>query len=98
VAEARPRAAGEYSAPSDAPAAAKAEDDSGRVRLAVTPGDASVYVDDEFWGQARRTGSLILRTGPHAIEIVRPGFVPERRELTVGGGETLDVRIDLQRQ
>ena len=70
---------------------------TGRLRLEVRPDDASVYVDDEFWGNARDTKSLILRAGVHAIEIVRPGFATARREVEVVRGETSDVLVELDR-
>ena len=63
----------------------------------MRPDDASVYVDDEFWGNARDTKSLILRAGVHAIEIVRPGFATARREVEVVRGETSDVLVELDR-
>jgi hypothetical protein len=71
---------------------------TGRVRLEVRPDDASVYVDDEFWGTARETKSVTLRSGRHTIELVRPGFEVARREVDVVTGETSDVQVELQRR
>jgi len=71
--------------------------DTGRVRLEVRPEDASVYVDDEFWGSAGDTKFLTLRSGRHSIELVRPGFEVERREVEVVRGETSDVLVELRR-
>jgi hypothetical protein len=70
---------------------------TGRIRLEVRPDDASVYVDDEFWGNAGETKSLTLRSGRHTIELVRPGFEVARREVDVVTGETSDVLVELQR-
>jgi hypothetical protein len=70
--------------------------DTGRIRLEVRPDDASVYVDDEFWGNARETKFLTLRSGHHSIELVRPGFEVTRREVDVVTGETSDVLVELQ--
>ena len=70
---------------------------TGRVRLEVRPDDASIYVDDEFWGNARETKLLTLRSGRHAIELVRPGFSTARREVDVVEGETSDVLVELER-
>ena len=69
---------------------------TGRVRLEVRPDDASVYVDDEFWGNAGETKFLTLRSGRHTIELVRPGFEIVRREVDVVTGETSDVLVELQ--
>jgi PEGA domain len=71
--------------------------DSGRVRLEVRPDDASVYVDDEFCGNARESRFLSLPPGRHSIELVRPGFEVARREADVVTGETVDVLVELQR-
>jgi hypothetical protein len=70
--------------------------DTGRIRLEVRPEDASVYVDDEFWGNGRETKYLTLRSGRHSIELVRPGFEVARREVDVVRGETIDVLVELR--
>jgi len=75
----------------------EANQDAGRIRLEVRPEDASVYVDDEFWGNARETKFLTLRSGRHSIELVRPGFEVARREVDVVRGETSDVLVELRR-
>lgn len=70
----------------------------GQVRLEVRPDDASVYVDDEFSGTARDARVLDLPPGRHAIELVRPGFAVERREVDVVKGERTDLFVELQRR
>ena len=70
---------------------------SGRVRLEVRPDDTSVYVDDEFRGTAREARIMNLPPGHHLIELVRPGFAVERREVTVVSGESQDVLVELLR-
>ena len=73
------------------------EGPSGRVRLEVRPDDTSVYVDDEFRGTAREARIMNLPPGRHLIELVRPGFAVERREVTVVSGERQDVLVELLR-
>jgi len=73
------------------------EGPSGRVRLEVRPDDTSVYVDDEFRGTARQARIMNLPPGRHLIELVRPGFAVERREVTVVSGERQDVLVELLR-
>jgi hypothetical protein len=73
------------------------ESDTGRVRLEVRPDDASVYVDDEFWGPAHDSKLLTLRSGRHTIEVVRPGFAPVHRAAEIARGETRDVLVELRR-
>ena len=70
---------------------------SGRVRLEVRPDDASVYVDDDFRGTAREARIMNLPPGRHVIELVRPGFATERREVAVVIGESQDVLVELLR-
>ena len=70
---------------------------TGRVRLEVRPDDASVYVDNEFRGTARDTRILNLPPGRHLIELVRPGFAVEQREVEVVSGERQDVFVELLR-
>jgi hypothetical protein len=72
--------------------------DTGRVRLEVRPPDASVYVDDEFCGNAQEARFLTLAPGRHSIELVRPGFEVARRETDVVTGQTVDVLVELQQR
>ncbi len=72
--------------------------DTGRVRLEVRPDDASVYVDDEFCGNAQEARFLTLAPGRHSIELVRPGFEVARREADVVTAQTVDVLVELQQR
>jgi hypothetical protein len=74
------------------------EGDTGRVRLEVRPDDASVYVDDEFCGNASESRFLTLAPGRHSIEIVRPGFEVARRDADVVTGQTVDVLVELRQR
>jgi hypothetical protein len=70
---------------------------SGRLRVDVRPADSSVYVDGAFRGTAREAASLRLSAGRHRVEIVRPGFRTEEREVEVRAGETTQLEVDLER-
>lgn len=88
----------ETSAP---PPRAAAPSGGGFILLSVDPGDAAVYLDGKFVGRAsdlhlRR--SRPLTSGEHELEVVRPGFVPERRTVTVEPDETLELRIELRQE
>lgn len=85
-----------YRRPDDARASSDYVPNTGRVRLEVRPEDASVYVDDQFWGNASESRQLTLRAGRHVIELVRPGFPVARREVDVISGQSSDVLVDLQ--
>ena len=71
--------------------------ESGQLRLEVRPEDTSVYVDDQFRGTAADARLLTLSPGRHAIELVRPGYGIERREVDVVKGERSDLLVELRR-
>ncbi len=73
----------------------------GMLRLQVTPGDASVYLDGRFAGTAEEVaqgGGLMVLAGDHTLSIVRPGRHSEERHFTAKGGEDTVLQIDLQQQ
>lgn len=70
--------------------------DSGALRLDVRPDDASIYVDGEFYGTARRAGIINLAPGRHRIEVVRPGRRTVEREVEIQAGRTETLAIDLE--
>jgi len=69
----------------------------GHLRFDVRPDDASIYVDGEFRGPARRLRELQVPAGRHLIEVVRPGYRTFSREVEVKPGRTEDVGIDMDR-
>jgi hypothetical protein len=71
--------------------------DAGGLRLDVRPDDASVYVDGEFVGTARRAGILNLPPGRHRVEVVRPGHRTVERDVEIQPGRTETLAIDLER-
>lgn len=72
----------------------------GFVRLRISPADASVYLDGEFFATASQLlslhGDLRLESGAHRIEIVKPGYRGFARELLVppGGRQTLTIALE----
>ncbi|MCM2270370.1 MAG: PEGA domain-containing protein, partial [Thermoanaerobaculia bacterium] len=72
----------------------------GRLRLEVAPGDASVYLDGRFVGTgddlARLRAGLLVDSGRHTLEIVRPGYGSVEREVEVESGEEAELRLELQ--
>jgi hypothetical protein len=76
------------------------ESRSARLHLAVTPSDASVYLDGRFIGTgedvARMSSGLMIDAGPHKLSVVRPGRHAEERQFEVKTGEPLDLSIDLK--
>ena len=71
-----------------------------RVRLEIDPADASVYLDGRFIGTAddlaRLPSGFALDAGDHELEIVRPGYAPERVTLSLESGAAEDVEVTLE--
>jgi len=70
--------------------------DTGRLRVDVRPSDASIYIDGVFRGPARAMDGVLLPSGRHRVEIVRPGYRTEEREIEVRSGETTELRAALE--
>jgi hypothetical protein len=74
----------------------KARDLIGRVTLAVSPNAGRVLVDGVpvalIDGQA-----LVLEVGDHTIEVQTPGYLPERRDLSIVGGEQVQLSVVLSK-
>lgn len=71
--------------------------DVGTLRVDVRPDDASIYVDGQFFGTARRASSLTLPAGRHRVEVVRPGYRTVERDVEIRPGRSETVTIDLER-
>jgi hypothetical protein len=71
----------------------------GRVRLAVEPGDASIYLDGRFIGTgddlAKLHSGLLVDAGEHRLAVVRPGRRSEEREFRVAAGQEVELEIEL---
>jgi hypothetical protein len=66
----------------------------GLLSLAVRPRDAAIYIDGEpRSGAARR--DVELRAGTHHIEVVRPGYQPFARDVTIQPGQTSEIDVHL---
>jgi len=83
---------------SGSPNTGEIDRDSGQLRLEVRPEDTSVYVDDRFCGTAREARGLKLPPGRHQVELVRPGFATEHREIDVVTGQRAELNVEMQRR
>jgi hypothetical protein len=70
---------------------------AGRIVLSVEPEDASVYVDGAFRGEGRSLPTLALPPGRHHIEVVRPGYRTQERDVEVAPGQPTEIVIRLER-
>jgi hypothetical protein len=73
-----------------------------RLRLSITPEDASIYLDGNFLGTAREvaqlSAGLVVPPGSHRLEVVRPGYEPEEVRFDGEAGEELSLQVDLERE
>ncbi len=74
----------------------------GRLRLSITPSDATVYLDGRLLGSgqelSRLRAGLIVEPGRHLLEVVRPGFESKELEVRVEEGEDLELAVQLNRR
>ena len=74
----------------------------GRMTIHAKPDDAAVYLDGEYLGTAgelaRLHGAIPVATGPHQLQIVRPGFASDARTVEVGGTDVTRVDVALAQE
>lgn len=72
----------------------------GRLVLSVEPEDASVYLDGRYLGTgrdlARLHAGLLIASGDHRLEIVRPGFEDRAVEFSIEAGEEERIEVGLE--
>ena len=74
----------------------------GRLRFTIQPSDASIYLDGNFLGTAtdlrNREGDILVDSGNHILEIVRPGYASKKLEFVVIKGETINLTQNLDKK
>jgi len=84
---------------SDGTAPAPSGDNAARVRLDVTPNDASVYLDGNFLGTAAEleglSAGLVVAPGSHKLEVVRPGYTAEDLDFEGTPGREVQLKVAL---
>jgi hypothetical protein len=78
------------------PASSRNATGLGTLRLNVSPKDASVYVDGEFWGTGIHE-DVKLPVGRHEISVVRPGFRSFERHVDIHAGDVTDLDVQMDR-
>ncbi len=67
----------------------------------IQPGDAAVYLDDQFAGTGEELSTLArglsVHPGSHRIVVSRPGFATDASLVNVAGGSTERVEISLEK-
>ena len=78
---------------------AKTEPDRGSIDVVTTPGNADVYLDDEFIGRSSGNGLLVRRDVPPGRHVIRAanvsGFDEARAPFDLGPGETRTIPVSL---
>jgi hypothetical protein len=71
----------------------------GFLNIFANPSDAEVFVDGELVGQAGQfeKNPIELKSGTHKIEIRKPGFVPEVREVYTGNQSRHTLKVNLKK-
>lgn len=94
---ARPATTAIEAPPADGVAGAGLE--KGFLRLSVTPVDAAVYLDGEYFARgdeiSRLRGAIPLAVGEHRIEVVRPGFKSKAVLVNVDRAATASTAVEL---
>lgn len=70
------------------------------LRLSISPGEASLYIDGTFVATAgeldKMVNPLALAAGAHVVEVRAPGFIADRREIELEAGRLIELAIELQ--
>lgn len=76
------------------PAAKAQTQETGKLKIHVTPKQAYVFVD----GKAIRDGSqtIELAEGTHEVGVDNYGYIPKSQKVHIGAGETTDLNVVLQ--
>jgi len=73
-----------------------------RLRLAVEPTDAAIYLDGRFLGTGDEllgaAASLMVDPGDHELEVVRPGYESKTTTFTAEAGEEVELTVELVRR
>jgi hypothetical protein len=74
---------------------------TGFLSVQVEPKDASLYVDDSFYGMVSQfsnaESSIVLRAGSHKVEIMRPGYKPYSETVVITGDKAKEINVKLEK-
>ncbi|MGH7271776.1 MAG: PEGA domain-containing protein [Polyangiaceae bacterium] len=69
-----------------------------RATFRVSPDGADVFIDDEHIGTSPLAVPVVLDIGERRLRIVKDGFQPNERTLTVGGRAEVTVDVALEKE
>lgn len=74
---------------------------TGRLALKVEPADATVYIDDEFYGTVSQfsetEAAVVLRAGEHTIQVARPGYETYKASIDIKMDVVKEVHMSLKK-
>lgn len=65
------------------------------LKIATLPATAEVAVDDVPLGEGPFTTPILVNAGQRKLTVTRAGFVPQTKSVTLAGGDTQDLKIEL---
>lgn len=68
--------------------------ENGTIRVAITPGNSTLKIDDIPRGEGG-SFSFLLPTGSHKIEASAPGYVTQRLTVNINSGQIQDFMLEL---
>lgn len=84
------------------PVEPKEETEAGReaikITLEIEPEEAAIYLDGKFWGISPVKGkieNLKLKPGKYSLEIIKPGYKPYKKELSLTDQKEVSLTIKL---
>jgi hypothetical protein len=84
------------SAPTPAPLVApRASENAAMVQISSEPSGADILVDGNYTGST--PSQLKLKSGTHSVSIIKKGFAPWERSITVESGEIRNVAAELEK-
>jgi hypothetical protein len=70
------------------------------VALAITPAEAAIYVNGQFWGVSPDKGRIEnqkWKPGAYVIEVFKAGYKPQKKEITLAK-DKIEITISLEKQ
>jgi hypothetical protein len=88
-------------AATEAPSTVGDEVAAGRIRLSVSPAEATVYLDGRFLGLAKdlggEAGLFAVKPGTYTVEVMSPGYRARKVEVVVEEDAEQTVEITLEK-
>jgi hypothetical protein len=74
---------------------------TGSLVLQIEPADASVYIDDTFYGPStqfsKNAQAIVLRAGQHKFQLSRPGYATHSATVEIQADQVKEVQVSLQK-